>query len=274
MTTNILIEKLKNIFIEEAYGKPTNDNDELGINYGIRIIEIEDPSQLKGWYYRKSKEDWLSPQNVTYKIGLLEFINHPYWDVKYDGSEILHFCNLNEICFYKIELLTEEEIDILILKRDAKEKEKTKREEALKVLTEKLVVQMPSLHYLYTNDLEINHGIHLKEIKRGMYMNMPFKPKYGNVGWVANQVMNWGSCMGWDISLDGKIVCCRVHYDDYINFEVELLTDEEREGYKSKYQQTDKLLINRLATLTEMFERKLVSEKEFQEKKNEILQAI
>ena len=274
MESSILIEKLSKIFIEQAYGAPKPDNDELGINHGIRLTQIEDPSELKGWYYRSSKADWLSPQNVTYKTGLLEFENHPYWDVKKDGSEIMHFCSLNEFHFYKIESITDAEKNMLIEKKNSKEKEKTKREEALDVLTEKLVEQMPSLHYLFTHDLEINYGIHLKEIKRGMHMDMPYKPRYGNVKWVANQVMNWGSCIGWDITVDGKIVCCRVHYDDYINFEVELLTDEEREVYKMKNQQTDKSLINLLATLTEMFDKQLISEMEFQQKKSELIQSV
>ena len=152
--------------------------------------------------------------------------------------------------------------------------EKLRREQALAILTEKLVQQMPSLNYLVTGDLEINHCIHLKEIKRGMHMHMPYKPRYGSTGWVANQVLGWGSNMGWDITLDGKIVCCRVHYDDYINFEVDLLSEEERERYKLKYQQSDKTIINRLATLTELREKELISETEFQQKKSEILNEI
>ena len=107
-----------------------------------------------------------------------------------------------------------------------------------------------------------------------MHMNMPYKPRYGSTGWVANQVLGWGSNIGWDVTLDGKIVCCRVHYDDYINFEVELLSDEEIESYKLKYQQSDKSLINRLATLTEMLDKHLITEVEFQQKKTALLNEI
>ena len=274
MEPNSLVEKLFNIFIKQSYGTPMLDDEELGINHGIRIIPIEDPNQLKGWHYRNDKAEWLSDENITYNIGMVEFQNHPYWDVKNDGSEIMYFKSINEFYFYTIEQLNREEINNFIEKRTKKENEKSKREEALNVLTEKLVIQMPTLNYLFTGDLEINHGVHLKEIKRGMYKDMPYKPRYGKVGWVANEVMNWGACIGWDISLDGKIVCCRVHYDDYINFEIELLSEQDKEMYKTKYQQSDKSLINRLATLAEMFEKKLISKKEFQVKKNEILQAV
>ena len=154
------------------------------------------------------------------------------------------------------------------------EAEKIKRDEALLVLKEKLIMNMPSLNYLHSGDLEINHGIHLKEIKRGMHMNVRYKPMHGNTGWVVNKVLNWGSAIGWDITLDGKFVCCRVQYDDYINYSVEILTEEEIESYKTKFQQTDKLLINRLTTLTEMFDRKLIVESEYQQKKTEILNEL
>ena len=67
--------------------------------------------------------------------------------------------------------------------------------------------------------LETNFGIHLKQTQRGMHMNMRYKPRYGNINWVANQVLCWGSNTGWDITTDGKIACCRINYDDYVNFE-------------------------------------------------------
>ena len=274
MTTNALAEKLQKIFIEEAYGTPTIDNDELGIKYCIRATQIYDPLYRLRINYQSGEEGWLRPENLTVEHGLLSKENVPHWDVKADGSHIMHCWGPMNFYFYSIEELTQEESDQLKEEKIKADNEKLKRSEALAILTEKLVQQMPSLNYLFTGDLEINHGIHLKEIKRGMHMHMPYKPRYGSTGWVANQVLGWGSNLGWDITLDGKIVCCRVHYDDYINFEVELLGEEERESYNLKYQQPDKTLINRLATLTEMWERQLITEIEFQQKKSEILNEI
>jgi len=34
---------------------------------------------------------------------------------------------------------------------------------------------------------------------------------------------------------NGKIACCRINYDDYVNFEIDLLTDEEIKQYEIKY---------------------------------------
>lgn len=274
MTTNALAEKLQKIFIEEAYGKPSTDNDYLGVNHGIQITVIYDPMHNLRYNYHRGEEGWLRPENLAIENGLLKVVDAPHWDVKKDGSQIMNSWGPMNFYFYNVKELTEEEQVAFKEQKILKDIEKSKREEALSILKDKLVRKMPSLNYLFTGDLEINYGIHMKEIKRGMHMEMPYKPRYGTTGWVANQVLGWGSNIGWDITLDGKIVCCRVHYDDYINFEVELLTDEEKENYKLKYQQTDKSLINRLATLTEMFEKKLISETEFQEKKTQILNEV
>ncbi len=274
METISLAEKLSQIFIEEKFGAPSADNDYLGVNHGIQITAIYDPMHQLRTSYQCGEEGWLRPENLTIENGLLKIIDAPHWDVKKDGSQIMHCWGPMNFYFYTIEELTQEETNQLKEEKIRKDIEKIKREQALSILTEKLVQKMPSLNYLFTGDLEINYGIHLKEIKRGMHMHMPHKPRYGSTGWVANQVLGWGSNLGWDITLDGKIVCCRVHYDDYINFEVELLSDEQKETYKLKYQQTDKSLINRLATLTEMFEKKLITETNFQEKKTQILNEI
>jgi len=274
MTTNALSQKLQKIFIEEVYGTPSTDNYYLGINHSIRATIINDPMHWLRSAYQRGEEGWLRPEDLAFENGLLKKDDAPHWDVKVDGSQIMHCWGPMNFYFYTIEELTEEETFHLKEEKTKKDIEEAKREVALLILKDKLVRKMPSLNYLFTGDLEINHGIHLKEIKRGMHMDMPYKPRYGNTGWVANQVLGWGANIGWDITLNGKIVCCRVHYDDYINFEVELLNDEEIETYKLKYQQTDKSLINRLATLTEMFDKQLLSETEFQKKKTEILNEI
>ena len=274
MTTNVLAEKLQKIFIEELYGAPSTDNYYLGINHSIRATVIYDPLHSLRGDYQRGEDGWLRPEDLAIENGLLKIVDAPHWDVKIDGSQIMHCWGPMNFYFYNIEELTQEESNLLKEEKIKNDIDKTKREQALLVLKEKLVQKMPSLNYLFTGDLETNYGIHLKEIKRGMHMDMPFKPRSGNTGWVANQVLGWGSNIGWDITLDGKIVCCRVHYDDYINFEIELLSDEEIESYKLKYQQTDKSLINRLATIAEMFEKQLISETEFQQKKTEILNEV
>lgn len=261
----ITAKKLKEIFVDQVYGSPTMDNDELGITHGIIITLLKDPFRERRYAYRNGEENWLRAHEQTNESG------NPSWDIKTDGTQIVHFRDSMNLDFYGVKYLTDDERLLLKEEKTKKDIERTKRDQALSVLTEKLIQKMPPLHYLETGDLEINHGIHLKEFKRDMHMNMPYKPRYGNIGWVANRVLCWGAQVGWDVTLDAKIVCCRVQYDDYINYEVQLLTDEEIENYKRKYQQTDSLLINRMATLTELLHKQLISETEYLEKKKEIL---
>ena len=155
-----------------------------------------------------------------------------------------------------------------------KDIEKTKREKALSILTEKLVHKMPSLNYLFTGDLEINHGIHLKEIKRGMHMNMRYKPRYGNINWVANQVLCWGSNTGWDITTDGKIACCRINYDDYVNFEIEILTASQIEEYKKLHPEELSDSFKKMQVLKSMLDAGLITLQEYSIKRESILKSI
>jgi len=269
-----LVEKLTNIFIEESYGKPSADNDILGINHGIQLTLISDPMHYLRSQYQCSNEGWLRPKNLSWEKGYLGDETAPNWDVKLDGSEIVHCVGPFSFYFYSVVQLTDVEVKALQEEKIKKDIEKGKRDKALSILKENLILKMPSLNYLFTGDLEINHGIHLKEIKRGMHMFMPFKPRYGNTGWVCNQVLGWGSNIGWDITLDGKIVCCRVHYDDYINFEVVILSEKEIEEFKIKYTKADTLMVNRMATLKELLNQALITQEEYETKKQSILNLI
>lgn len=274
MDTTSLFQLLKMIFVEERYGRPNTDADHLAIQHGIRLTEINDPLSDLFADYKLGESGWLRPDDLACEIGFLSRENVPHWDVKIDGSRIMYYRGPMIVYFYQVEQLDSEEINKIKANKEKGDQEKILRAKAIEILKEELIFKMPSLNYLHTGYLEINHGIHLKQFKRGMHMNMPYKPNYGNVGWVVNKVLSWGSAIGWDVTLDGKIVCCRVNYDDYINFEVELLTEAEIEHYREKHVRSDKQMINRMATLKEMFDRQLITEDEYNSKKQEILSSI
>jgi hypothetical protein len=120
----------------------------------------------------------------------------------------------------------------------------------------------------------MNYGIHLKQTQRGMHMNMKYKPRYGNINWVANQVLCWGSNTGWDITTDGKIACCRINYDDYVNFEIEVLTQEQIEKYKSKELHNDDELLKRLKFLKTMLEEDIITPAEYDKKKTALIKSL
>ena len=127
---------------------------------------------------------------------------------------------------------------------------------------------------VHTGFLEINYGIHLKQTQRGMHMNMKYKPRYGNMNWVANQLLCWGSNTGWDITTDGKIACCRINYDDYVNFEIEVLTQEQIEEYKKQANTFPKEIAEKFEVLEILYNSKLISKEDYNNKKKKLLDAL
>ena len=110
-----------------------------------------------------------------------------------------------------------------------------------------------------------------------MHMNMKYKPRYGNVGWVSNQVLCWGSSTGWDITRDGKIACCRINYDDYVNFEIEILSPEQIKEYKAKMESNAAIkpsIEERLMTLEQLNSKGLLSADEYNSTRAMILSEV
>ena len=105
-------------------------------------------------------------------------------------------------------------------------------------------------------------------------MNMKYKPRYGNINWVANQVLCWGSNTGWDITTDGKIACCRINYDDYVNFEIEVLTQEQIEEYKEYDNTSPKDIAKKFEVLEILFNSKLISKEDYNNKRRRLLDAL
>jgi hypothetical protein len=130
---------------------------------------------------------------------------------------------------------------------------------------------------VYSGVLETKYGVHLKQIQRGMHMHMKYKPRYGNVGWMSNQVLCWGSSTGWDLTRDGKIACCRINYDDYVNFEIEILNPEQIEEYKAKMASNEAAkpsIEERLITLDSLNSKGLLSADEYVQKRALILSEV
>jgi hypothetical protein len=90
---------------------------------------------------------------------------------------------------------------------------------------------------------------------------------------VANQVLCWGSNTGWDITTDGKIACCRINYDDYVNFEIEALTQDQIKEYKKNEPNNADDSFIKLQVLKKMLDTGLISFQEYALKKEEILKS-
>ncbi len=240
--------EIKKLFLETEITMTEIESKKLETEYRIRLIELnrarfdrrnQEVLKNKKWELEGEELCWrpfLSCINMTHR-----------WDITTDATFLCYRKEFVEYIYFKIELLSLNKIDEVITTKFLDDEDRRKRHEIRDTLTPVLIEQMYPFGKLFTGELETRYAVHLKEIHRGMHLNMPYKPGYGIHEWVRNKSLNWGSCTGWDITLDGKIACCRVGYDDYVNFEIELLSDQE------------------------MLDKSLITENEFQSKKAEII---
>ena len=171
-------------------------------------------------------------------------------------------------------MLSKEEQGAIIKEKEKATLEASERARIVNVLTPILIHQMMPFNKVHTGFLEINYGIHLKQTQRGMHMNMKYKPRYGNIDWVANQVLCWGSNTGWDITIDGKIACCRINYDDYVNFDIEVLTEEQIEEYRKCSNTLSKDIADKLEVLNILLNSKLITKKEYTNKRKKLIDSL
>jgi hypothetical protein len=76
---------------------------------------------------------------------------------------------------------------------------------------------------------------------------------------------------GWGITTDGKIACCRINYDDYLNFEIEVLTPDQIKEYKKNDPNNADDSFKKLQVLKKMLDAGLISFQEYAIKKEEII---
>lgn len=203
----------------------------LECTFGIQLIQ-KGKSRFDTRHHF-SNLHWIVNQELGWGGSMSD--DYPFrWDITSDASVVCYRSNFVEYIFFDLVVISKEEQDRIIKEKEKADIEALERARIVEVLTPVLILQMMPYNKVHTGYLEINYGIHLKQIQRGMHMNMRYKPRYGSTNWVANQVLCWGSNTGWDITTDGKIACCRINYDDYVNFEIEVLTPDQINEYKAK----------------------------------------
>ena len=267
MDTNEIIKLFTNghIVFEDIISK------RLECVYGIQLVQ-KGKSRFDT-RHNNSNLEWMVNKELGWGGSMSDY--YPYrWDITSDASVVCYRSNFVEYTFFDLIVLSKEEQDDVIKEKEKAELEASERARIVDILTPVLIHQMMPFSKVHTGFLEMNYGIHLKQTQRGMHMNMKYKPRYGNINWVANQVLCWGSNTGWDITTDGKIACCRINYDDYVNFEIEVLTQEQIEEYKSKELHNDDELLKRLKFLKTMLEEDVITPAEYDKKKIEFLKTI
>ena len=264
MEPNEIIKLFTNsqIFFEDIITK------RLECTYGVQLVQ-----KGKSRFDTRNSQsnlEWMVNKELGWGGSMKD--EYPYrWDITSDASVVCYRSNFVEYTFYDLIVLSKEEQTNIIKEKEKAEIEALERARIVGILTKVLIHQMMPFSKVHTGFLEINYGIHLKQTQRGMHMNMKYKPRYGNINWVANQVLCWGSNTGWDITTDGKIACCRINYDDYVNFEIELLTQEQIEEYKGKEQVAPDDSFKKLQVLKKMLENNLITPIEYDNKKTELI---
>lgn len=236
MKSKSFIKTLRKIFIE---GNPIDESSfdfkELELS-GIRLTRVYethvDPRK-SGAY-----------NNYHWSLGfdLYEKVNHSgqtkqQWDMTVDGDYLCFRLAFNTYIIYEVEELDEYQIEWIQQPELTYEEENKRRESILPLLVKVLIDGRYPFVNLKTGELESKYGIHLKMIQKGPHRHLKYKPNSSGTAWFSNQVLSWGrSDNGWDITLDGKIACCRVEYDEYYNFEIEILGEKQKIYYEKKFQ--------------------------------------
>jgi hypothetical protein len=223
--------------------------------------------------FNNSNLNWI----VNTELGWAGSLDNEYphrWDITSDASFVCYRSNFVEYTYFDLIVLSKEEQGAIIKEKEKATLEASERARIVNVLTPILIHQMMPFNKVHTGFLEINYGIHLKQTQRGMHMNMKYKPRYGNIDWVANQVLCWGSNTGWDITIDGKIACCRINYDDYVNFDIEVLTEEQIEEYRKCSNTLSKDIADKLEVLNILLNSKLITKKEYTNKRKKLIDSL
>lgn len=267
MDTNEIIKLFTNghIVFEDIISK------RLECDYGIQLVQ-KGKSRFDT-RHSQSNLDWI----VNKELGWGGSLSSDYpnrWDITSDASIVCYRNNFVEYIFFQLVRLSLDEKFEIEKQITIEVAEKVITNNIVEILTKVLVQEMMPFSKVCSGYLETNFGIHLKQTQRGMHMNMRYKPRYGNINWVANQVLCWGSNTGWDITVDGKIACCRINYDDYVNFDIVVLTAEQKEEYKVKQQENSGDPFKKLQVLKKMLENNLITPIEYDKKKTELLNMI
>ena len=274
MSTSQAIENIKKIILENQIAYTDIDEKKLEINYNCRLVELYMVKDDIRYQIAKDESVTWEHNNMLAWGSYLTLENVvSRWDITTDGTIVCYRYSYTDFYYYRLEWLNKNEVKKIKEEKKWKEEEKAKRMKIRDILTPVLIQDMYPYGKLKSGELETKYGVHLRQIQRGEHQCMKYKPRDRNE-WMADKVLPWGSCTGWDITRDGKIACCRVNYDDYINFEIDILTQQEINEYKKKFSATDSTLINRLATLKEMLKQSLITEEEFNHKKKDILSQV
>ena len=245
------------------------ESKKLECTYGIQLVQKE-KSRFDS-RHNNLNEHWVVNTALGWG-GSLKDENSYRWDITSDAKVVCYRNNYVEFTFFDLVMLSKEEQKTIIAEKKKAELEAVEIAKTINVLTSVLIDQKMAFSEVNNGYLEINYGIHLKKIQRDEYRFIRYKPHNGNQNWVSNQALSWGSNTGWDITTDGKIACCRINYDDYINFEIKILNKMQIEEYKKLNTANPSDAFNKIKMLKKLFDNGLITIREYQAKRAEVLE--
>jgi hypothetical protein len=266
-------EAIIQYFLTQEITPATIQSQQLVSDLGIRLIECHKSrfDERNAIAQKKSVSWTLDQEELAWGSYLTLNGLVRRWDITTDASMVCFRKSFVEYVFYTVSLLSQQEIDAIAEAKRKATAEKEQKEKIRDLLTPVLIQKMYPFSKLETGELERDYGVRLKQFNRDAHRFMRYKPGDQN-DWVVGKSLNWGSNTGWDITQDGKIACCRVNYDDYVNFDIEILSAEERAAYQQSA--ANKKCISRLATLQEMFNQSLITAAEYANKKQAVLDSL
>jgi hypothetical protein len=201
---------------------------------GIRLVQAycgaKDPRTAELWM---SKEWQLKGKKYQDRASGKEIPTR--WDMTTDGELLCFQLSSSSYYLFEVEAMDEQQIAWAVSPPLSQAEMEKQRLDLVITLGRILVSKNMPFEKLSTGDLEMEHRVHLRRIQRATYKHPPHIPQYKDSDWLRDNVLSWGSATGWDITLDGRIACCRVGYEDYYVFLIEPLADQQISYYKKKF---------------------------------------
>jgi hypothetical protein len=229
------ISMINNLFI---VGQPKIDiNLMIWPDYesiGIRLIEIEmGPSDIRQFSFFNNRKWIVDAELFDGMYNHHIFGKNGKWDMTSDGDFLCYRWSLSTYILYKVEKIHKVEIEWMSIKSLTDTQELTVRNELKPILTELLIQKMMHIQRVFSGEFEVKYGIHFKLVQIAEHQRIRYKPDYPNVEWINSGTLGWGDATsGWSITSDLTIACCRVKYDEYFYFRIEVLNETQIEYYK------------------------------------------
>ena len=200
----------------------------------IRLIEIQmNSSDIRKFSFFNNRQWVIQSELFDGMYNERIFGKNGKWDMTTDGDFLCYRSSLNSFVLYRVEKISDVEIEWLNFSSKKDIDELAVRYKMMPILSELLIQKMMPIQRIFSGEFEIKYGLHFKIIQIAEYQRIRYKPTFNNVEWIKAGSLGWGeTSSGWSITSDLTIACCRAKYDEYFNFSIEVLNDSQIKYYE------------------------------------------